>query len=412
MLHSVPGWRVAILSGLLLIASVGGLAVPSRAASFRVLFSEDFESGVWNPDLVAYDENPASGEDYWGLTRAAAASGIFSAAPAALGSNSRDGWPNIFYDEGTFAWIIRYDDNMSASMDLEIGPGDGYLSRRLAFSYSAYTEPWTVDVLSVLALVEGAWRVLWTQPVTNTGSSFLPVELAIPSNATWISFHFYSDDAESDYPGVFVDDIVVSGARSEWLLPIGHPSGFRLPIPEEWTFELNATVGNTTVDLFAEGLWEGIPANVFVDTEVNATAREDESFLRRIFDEFQSDLQRISPEGVRVDGPTFRQVANHAAAAFEVHYNAMPVVQQGVFVVSEEHGRWWALVLTTLGEPTESARALFEAMLDGFEITLHSVSGGPSLFVVRSVLIGLGASAVVAAFVVHLLQRPRRKGGG
>lgn len=241
-----------------LFACIGFLGVPARASA-SVLFSEDFESSPWNPALTAYDEDPAAGEDYWGRTDIFAHGGSWSAAAAAVGMHSGDGYPNIGIGPG-FAPVVRYDHGMSASMDLDVRATVESTDRVLTFYFAAQTEPWLVDYLSVLGLREGAWETLWTQNTTLT-ADFYFVELAIPAGIEWISFHFYSDEDNADdmsYLGVFVDDIVLTGTPpmpAPDVTPPGSRAIVATPTTSNPTFDVDFEASDDDSGLLTVELW-------------------------------------------------------------------------------------------------------------------------------------------------------------
>lgn len=176
-----------------------------------MLYVQDFESEVWDSALVVYDENPASGEDYWGLTDYVAHDGHRSAAAAGAGTNSADGLPNLMRVPTDSSWIARYDTNMSASMDLDVSSSSESQVRYVVFHYAAFTEAWLVDYLTLFGLNGTRWQTLWTQNVTVT-LDFYRVNVSIPLGVRWISWHFYSDADNASFPGVFVDDIALYGS--------------------------------------------------------------------------------------------------------------------------------------------------------------------------------------------------------
>ncbi len=103
-------------------------------SGWLVGFSEDFESPTWNEHVVVYDEDLRSGEDYWSRTDFAFHNGSYSAGAAAVGVNSEDGLPNdgIITDGTNVSRRARYDNNMSASMDLDLAATMAYAERARA----------------------------------------------------------------------------------------------------------------------------------------------------------------------------------------------------------------------------------------------------------------------------------------
>ena len=164
-------------------------------------FFEDFEPNsmaTWN----TADTNPANGSDYWGASSLMSHTGMQSlwCAENGTGNNSLPNYLNRYYDR-----------NMSAYAIITLPDLTGVTTARLSFEFWADT--YGLSDLAYVQINDGSssWPVIWTQLTANS-SEWNSVDRAIPAGTREVAFCFNSSTTTGPdhYPGVFVDDVMVT----------------------------------------------------------------------------------------------------------------------------------------------------------------------------------------------------------
>ena len=157
-----------------------------------------------------------------------------------------------------------------------------------------------------------------------------------------------------------------------------HPAGFRLPIPEGWTVQTDASIGTEKIDLLVIGpSYFGVQESLGVVTTADPTVRENDSFLTQVAQDTVQGLRTPYPDAQMSGAPRFRSVDGHAAVTFVVEYGTRSVIQEFAVVVSEVHQRGWILVLTAYTGQFPMLNTTFGQIIDGFVITLAPPSPPP-----------------------------------
>ena len=209
-----------------------------------------------------------------------------------------------------------------------------------------------------------------------------------------------------DVSGSATRQVEVFSVPTISLVMYSHPSGFRLPVPQDWDRTEDEQVQGSTVDLVLRGpTHDGFQTNILVEGISDSSVREDPASMQALVDSLLDELRSGSPGLFVTEAPSYRTVSGHAAAVFAVLYVNDPrggtIVQKAAIVVSEAHGKVWLLLLSVRGAQFALYNGTFERMIDGFEIT---AAPPISLGVIAAIVI----AAVVAVFAVILVVRRRR----
>ncbi len=148
-----------------------------------------------------------------------------------------------------------------------------------------------------------------------------------------------------------------------------HDSGFRLPVPRNWAILRDQEFG-TFVEMAAILYGAStIVCSVLVDVAWDDTVREAAPFLEALAVQSLSAVQQTQPDAHFLEAPAMTSVANHAAVVFVIGYD--PEVMQSVTIVlSELHGRYWVITMTTTATAYDYCLSAYDRMVSGFEITL------------------------------------------
>jgi archaellum component FlaG (FlaF/FlaG flagellin family) len=155
------------------------------------IFSEDFE-GSWPGDWIVKDEEPDSGQDYWGQSNYRAYSGDSSAYCSEVSDVSGQ-----YYDNDMEAFMIK-DVDLSA-----------YDSATFSYKYWLDCESY-YDHLDV-GYSDGSWHTM--KSYTGGSGDWVSDNITLPSTATQVGFLFYSD-VSITYEGTYVDDVILTGYSS------------------------------------------------------------------------------------------------------------------------------------------------------------------------------------------------------
>src|SRR2546422_250242 len=183
-------------------------------------------------------------------------------------------------------------------------------------------------------------------------------------------------------------------------------AGFRMPIPSAWSLSEDERFQDVTFAAFLRGpVHEGFTTNVIIDTGSDNTVRENNAYLASIVDSLLKSAQESSPGSYLSENPTYRSIAGHAGRGFGITNPAPPpIVQRFAIVVSAPHARFWFVILSAHADYAFLSRAMFDAMVDGFEITIQPPVGSALLWASVAVVVGAVATVVL---VVILRRRAR-----
>lgn len=183
--------------------------------------------------------------------------------------------------------------------------------------------------------------------------------------------------------------------------------GYRLPVPSNWTRQENWTSGGTTSDLHVDGVFNGTPASLIVDSTFTSGAREDYGYLE--------DFVNNTVAAVRVDYPNanltsedFRTLSGHAAVVAVIHFGTL-LYEDLTVVSSQAHKRTWIVLLTAVQTQEAYLNATYEAILQGFQITA-APPGSIGLFGLDLLwIVALAAAIVGVVVLVSVVMILRRR---
>jgi len=200
-------------------------------------------------------------------------------------------------------------------------------------------------------------------------------------------------------------DLTVQPIPAIPLRAYEHHAGFRVPIPSGWSLQEDVPYQDVTFAAILGGPdHEGFTTNIILDTDRDTTVREDNAYLASLVDEVLRSAQESSPGSFLSEEPTYRSIAGHAGVVFALTDPAPPpIVQKFTIVVSDPHDRFWLLLLSVHADYFFLYDAMFDRMVDGFEITLTAPVNG---LLLGAILAAAGALGAVGVFV--LLSRRKK----
>jgi hypothetical protein len=172
------------------------------------LFSDGFENWTSSSSVWTFQDRNTTvtqGLDYWGQNQYRQHSGANSIWCAQVGTNYYNGGgttPNIN--------LHMYDADMNSTALININLA-GYSDTQISFWYWSYGEP-SWDGLYT-AFFDGSWHYENAKN-GNQGANWIQSTYNIPAAATMVGF-LWTADSSIDYEGGYVDDVVVSGVRSD-----------------------------------------------------------------------------------------------------------------------------------------------------------------------------------------------------
>jgi plastocyanin len=172
------------------------------------LFADGFENWTYSSSVWSFQDRNTTvtqGLDYWGQNQYRQYSGANSIWCAQVGTNYYNGGgttPNIN--------MHMYDADMNSTALININLA-GYSDTQISFWYWSYGEPnW--DGLYT-AFFDGSWHYENAKN-GNQGANWIQSTYNIPAAATMVGF-LWTSDSSIDYEGGYIDDVVVSGVRSD-----------------------------------------------------------------------------------------------------------------------------------------------------------------------------------------------------
>jgi hypothetical protein len=215
----------------------------------EILFFEGFE-GAWPGQWSVGDDDPGNGLDYWGDLYGISASGNWS------------GW---CADEGDMPDGERYDDYMWAYMKMTVPVNlSEYVNRRVSYKVFYDTES-GYDYYERYASSDGYTWVFQERHSGNSGGWIYIDQPITTTGDYYIMFLFVSDYIFSNYQGVFIDDIKVTGeSATQANLTWDWPSGW------DWPVVASADSGTNTVSTLYGGEPTYIDWSIINDGDVAA----------------------------------------------------------------------------------------------------------------------------------------------
>ena len=189
---------------------------------------------------------------------------------------------------------------------------------------------------------------------------------------------------------------------------VEHPGDFRIPVPNDWSVQLDATVGNTKLDLVAIGpTYNGFRTNLLVLSGHDSSVRETRGYLEGLVQGIVAGVQS-SDSSAYLDGtPEFLTISNHSAVSFVIQHPNIGATQRIAEVVSEAHQRFWAIALTFDHGLSSLLARLWGTIISEFEIT--AAVPPPAFPLVLVAFVSVTTIAVVAAFLVLRSRKTRSR---
>ncbi len=190
-------------------------------------------------------------------------------------------------------------------------------------------------------------------------------------------------------------------------------SGFRVPVPSDWTVSQNVDIGGTYVELVAVGTeYNGHKSGLAVDVTVDPNVRETREYLNATVQASLNDLRNSDPSAVLSGGLEFRQIANHSAVVLELWYSSDNVFEKIAVVVSEAHEQSWDIVLVFDGALPPIMDPAFETIISGFVITSSPIPRisplSNEVLVPVAIVLITGVALSVLGFVFLHPRRPEK----
>jgi parallel beta-helix repeat protein len=183
-----------------------------------------------------------------------------------------------------------------------------------------------------------------------------------------------------------------------------HVGDFRIPVPDDWSVQFDATAGSTKVSMVAIGpTYNGFRTNLIVFSGRDSSVRETRGFMDGLVQGTLAGVQNGDPSAYLDGTPEFLAISNHSAVSFVIQRPNSGATQRIAEVVSEAHGGFWAIVLSFDHGLSGLLAPLWGTMLTGFVIT--AAVPPPALLIP---LVVVGSVVTVVAVVVLLGLRFRR----
>jgi len=371
--------------GLLAIPPVARIDAPqlhvtaTQVVTFDGSGSTDADGGV-----VAYAWDFGDGATSTGsyVTHAWSAGGLFDVT-LTVRDNS--------YETNSTTVQVSVDLPVPAAV-LSVRPaGLVYVSQLVTFDGSQSVGPWVGITAYAWDLGDGATSSDPTVTYRYSAAGTYAIRLTV-TNVFGVS-------------STAVQDLTVKAIPAIPLRTYENHLGFRVPIPSDWSLQENVPYKDVTFAAILQGPdHEGFTTNLILDTDRDTTVREDNAYLKSVVDGVLQSAQASSPGTFLSEGPTYRSIGGHAGVVFAITDPAAPpIAQKFAIVVSDPHDRFWILLLSAHADYFFLYEAMFDGMVDGFEITLPAPINGLLLGV------GLAAAFAVGAVGIFLLLSRRKK---
>ena len=153
------------------------------------------------------------------------------------------------------------------------------------------------------------------------------------------------------------------------------------------------------------------PTTVSIDARRDSAANETAAYLAGRVDLLVSELRQKGGILVVTEPATPRTIAGHEGRVFVARDTYRGIAYEVAVVVSATHERWWSIVLTVDSDYLSVYEAMFDAMVNGFDISLASPAsplGSVPAIIVASVA---GVTGGVCGGVWWALRLRRKRGG-
>ena len=187
---------------------------------------------------------------------------------------------------------------------------------------------------------------------------------------------------------------------------IEHVGSFRIPVPDDWSVQLDTTVGNTKLDLVAIGpTYNGFSTNLIVLSGHDSSVRETRAYLDGLVQGTVAGVQNGDSAAYLDGAPEFLTISNHSAVSFVIQHPNSGVTQRVAEVVSEAHQRFWAIVLSFDHGLSLLLGPVWGTIVYEFEIT--AAVPPPAFPLLPVVIVSVTTVAAAAALLVLRLRMAR-----
>lgn len=184
------------------------------------------------------------------------------------------------------------------------------------------------------------------------------------------------------------------------LRPYEHDAGYVIPLPVGWEVVEDADDTDDVTEIQALGpLIDGLETTIIVQTGLDRTVRESEGYMES---QVPLILEGLETEGIRADMEWiyYDLIDGHFGAVFQMRFDVLSAAGLICVVVSEEHERFWTIMMLFSSSAHPKANATFSAMLAGFEVTLEPPRTlSPDLAVLAALVVGAGVAAPIGVFL-------------
>jgi PKD repeat protein len=209
--------------------------------------------------------------------------------------------------------------------------------------------------------------------------------------------------------------LVVETFPNVTLVPYNHPPSFRALGPSSWNVSENVPIGWSVAELVFRGpTYQTSRTTVMIDERRDSAANETPAYLAGRVDVIVNELRQLGGILTVTEPARALTIAGHEGRTFVAVDTYRGIGYKVALVVSATHERWWVILLTVDPDYLSVYESMFDAMLDGFEITLAS-PGSPASPAGSVPLVAVAAAAALTVGVIGgvwwaLRVRRKRKG--
>jgi len=198
--------------------------------------------------------------------------------------------------------------------------------------------------------------------------------------------------------------------QAPWrLVSYEDDEGFVIPIPAGWETVEDQESDGAVLELEVIGPeYYGITTDILIDTDRDASVRETTEYMEN---QIQAAVDGFAEAGAyaREEWTLYRDIGGQFGAVFRIALDAQSAVALTAIVVSEEHQRYWIVMLVVSTHEYGRANATFEEMMSGFVITAEPVESLSDVLMDMLIYACVGAAvAVIGGFAVRKVMRRRR----
>jgi hypothetical protein len=202
---------------------------------------------------------------------------------------------------------------------------------------------------------------------------------------------------------------VFVGPGDETIVRHHYRNEFCLPVPEgaNWTLQEDSDIGGEVFEIVISGPeYSGFTTNIIISSQSGSGVRETEEYLTNQFNDAIDELEASGISAIVVYSPELRTVDNHTALVALIQLEGYSVYQKIAIIASEEHETMWAIIFSINMVFYSQYNAMFELMIDGFQIEMKVPS--PTETAVQAI-IGIGIAAIAGGAAGALVWFARRK---